>query len=297
MRVKSARGPREAPEASAERMRTAAERGASGGGAPRGVRMPAGPDKTPEKIAGMFDAIAGRYDLLNHLLSLGIDRRWRRRAIESLALRPGERVLDLCTGTADLAIEAASRTGRPHQASGGDTRVVGIDFASEMLRLARKKLASRAEHRVTVVRADAMRIPLRDASVDAVTIGFGIRNVQRPEIAARDIFRVLRPGGRLAILEFGTPSAPGLRGAYLFYFRRILPMVGRLVSRHNEAYGYLPASVAAFPSPDDFLTLLSSAGFSDVRVARLTFGIVYLFTGRKERQRPGREAKLIADSE
>lgn len=222
----------------------------------------------------MFDAIASRYDLLNHLLSLGIDRRWRARAIRELQLEDGARVLDLCTGTADLAIAAVSGA---HPAS----RVVGVDFAAEMLRLGQKKLATRGETRVHLVRGDAMRIPLSDASVDAVTIGFGIRNVQQPAVAARDIVRVLRPGGRLAILEFGTPALPGLRDLYLFYFRRVLPLIGRLISRHNQAYSYLPASVAAFPSPDEFLRVLGEAGFSNARVVRLTLGIVYLFIARK----------------
>jgi demethylmenaquinone methyltransferase/2-methoxy-6-polyprenyl-1,4-benzoquinol methylase len=227
------------------------------------------PDKSPETIAQMFDAIAGRYDLLNHLLSLGIDRRWRRHAIGALRLKPGEVVLDLCTGTADLAL-----------AAGPDVRVVGVDFASQMLRLAREKVARRFG-RVSLVRGDAMRIPLTDASVDAVTIGFGIRNVEKADVAAREILRVLRPGGRLAILEFGTPSVPGLRAAYLFYFRRVLPYIGRLVSRHDHAYGYLPASVAGFHSPDAFVGLLRNAGFSHAHSVQLTFGIVYLFVARK----------------
>ncbi len=222
----------------------------------------------------MFDAIAARYDLLNHLLSLGIDRRWRARAIRELDLSQGATVLDLCTGTADLALTAI-----------GDERpaasVVGVDFAAEMLRLARKKLASRGETRIHLVRGDATEIPLPDGSVDAVTIGFGIRNVQRPAVAAREIFRVLRPGGRLAILEFGTPALPGLRGLYLFYFRRVLPLIGRLISRHNQAYSYLPASVAACPSPDEFVRLLGESGFSEARVVQLTLGIVYLFIARR----------------
>lgn len=237
------------------------------------------PDKDPEKIARMFDAIARRYDLLNHVLSLGIDRRWRTRAVRRLELGEDSRVLDLCTGTGDLALAALNRPGPPPSHRG--RRVVGVDFSASMLRYGREKLARLGERRVALVRADAMRIPLPDASVDAVTIGFGIRNVQDPEVAARDIVRVLKPGGRLAILEFGTPSVPGLRGAYLFYFRRVLPLIGRLVSRHNEAYSYLPASVAAFPSPDEFLALLRRAGFSHVEVDRLTFGIVYLFVAMK----------------
>ncbi len=240
--------------------------------------VPDGPDKHPEKIARMFDAIAGQYDFLNHLLSLGIDRRWRRRAVREAALQADSVVLDLCTGTADLAL-AALADGPPEGAR--RRRVIGVDFAATMLRIGREKLARLGETRAKLVRADAMSIPLPDACVDAVTIGFGIRNVQRPEIAAREMLRVLKPGGRLAILEFGTPALPGLRGAYLFYFRHVLPRIGRLISRHNDAYSYLPASVAAFPSPDAFVALLRDAGFSEVAVDSLTFGIVYLFKARK----------------
>jgi demethylmenaquinone methyltransferase / 2-methoxy-6-polyprenyl-1,4-benzoquinol methylase len=244
--------------------------------------VPDAPDKSPEKIARMFDAIARRYDLLNHLLSLGIDRRWRKRAIRELGLGPESRVLDLCTGTGDLALGCLSPIGQ--ERTTGDRhrlRVVGIDFSAAMLRYGREKLARLGESRVALVRADAMRIPLPDASVDAVTIGFGIRNVQHPEVAAREIVRVLKPGGRLAILEFGTPVIPGIRAAYLAYFKHVLPLVGRLISRHNDAYAYLPASVAAFPSPDEFLSLLRGTGFSDVRAVSLSLGIVYLFVARK----------------
>lgn len=236
--------------------------------------VPASPDKNPEKIARMFDAIAGRYDLLNHLLSLGIDKRWRRRAVRELQLEPGSRVLDLCTGTADLALAAL-------EGQGDAASVVGLDFSPAMLAHGRAKLARRRERRVWLVRGDAMQVPLPDRSVDAVTIGFGIRNVQVPEVAAREIVRVLKPGGRLAILEFGTPSLPGLRALYLFYFRQVLPLIGRVISRHNDAYSYLPASVAAFQGPDEFLSLLRDAGFSQARVVSLTLGVVYLFVARK----------------
>jgi demethylmenaquinone methyltransferase/2-methoxy-6-polyprenyl-1,4-benzoquinol methylase len=224
----------------------------------------------------MFDAIAGRYDLLNHLLSAGIDRRWRRLAIASLALTGRERVVDLCTGTADLAI--AARMAVPPAA-----RVVGVDFAAAMLRVGHEKI--RARHigdRVALIRGDASRIPVASGSVDAVTIAFGIRNVQDAGAACAEMHRVLAPGGRLAILEFGVPRTPGVRQAYRWYFNRVLPRIGRLVSRHDAAYGYLPASVEAFAPPEVFARTLESAGFIDVEVRALTFGIVSLFTARRK---------------
>jgi len=232
--------------------------------------------KEPAKIAGMFDAIARRYDTLNHLLSVGLDRRWRRRAIARLALTGRERVLDVCTGTADLAIEAA-------RASAGHARdVVGVDFSSEMLRHARAKVREGTGGApVRLARGDAMALPLPDASVDAVTVGFGIRNVLDAARACRDFHRVLVPGGRLAILEFGSPRIPGIRAAYLWYFRHVLPRVGRLISRHGDAYTYLPASVADFPDGEAFADLLRAAGFTHVECERLSMGVVYLYVATK----------------
>lgn len=223
----------------------------------------------------MFDAIAWRYDFLNHLLSAGIDRRWRRLAIVSLKLTGCERVLDLCTGTADLAI--AARTASP-----GAARVVGVDFAGEMLRVGRAKLAALAiDGSVTLVRGDATRVPLADRSVHAATVAFGLRNVEDTAAACAEMWRVLAPGGRLAILEFAVPRTPGLRGVYLWYFEHVLPRIGRLVSRHSAAYEYLPASVGAFASPDQVVTLLRQAGFQDVAASSLSLGIVFLYTGRR----------------
>jgi len=221
----------------------------------------------------MFDAIAGRYDLLNHLLSAGIDRRWRRRAIQSLQLTGRERVLDLCTGTADLAIAAA-------RAQPGAARVVGVDFAGAMLGVGKKKLERDRplRDRVALVRGDATRIPLADRSVDAVTIAFGIRNVDEVAAACREMRRVLRSGGRLAILEFAVPTVPGLSRLYLGYLHHVLPRIGRAVSRHNAAYGYLPASIGAFSSPDEFVKILRDAGFSSISANGLTFGSVILYT-------------------
>jgi demethylmenaquinone methyltransferase / 2-methoxy-6-polyprenyl-1,4-benzoquinol methylase len=224
----------------------------------------------------MFDAIAGRYDLLNRVLSAGLDTHWRARAIRALNLTGRETVLDLCTGTADLAIAAA--TG-PRSAK----RVIGIDFAGAMLLLGRDKIRRAAgsgfpgKPTVDLIRADATRVPLADAAVDAVTIGFGIRNVEEPAVACREIARVLRPGGTLVILEFSLPQTALVRRFYLWYFRRVLPLIGRAVSRHPSAYTYLPASVEAFPTPDVFADLLRDCGFSAVRAVPLTFGVVYMF--------------------
>jgi demethylmenaquinone methyltransferase/2-methoxy-6-polyprenyl-1,4-benzoquinol methylase len=231
-------------------------------------------DKAPDRIAQMFDAIAPRYDLLNRVLSVGIDRRWRTMAIRSLRLSGRETLLDVCTGTADMAIESRRQ--------GGAARVIGIDFARTMLRLGQEKLLKAGEAgRVGLIRGDAMRLPVADRSVDAVTIAFGIRNVQAPEVACKEMARALRPGGRLAILEFGVPKIPGISSMYLWYFKYLLPLVGRAVSGHTVAYSYLPASVGAFPPPADFMAVLRNVGFVDVRAIPLTFGIVYLYTAEK----------------
>jgi demethylmenaquinone methyltransferase / 2-methoxy-6-polyprenyl-1,4-benzoquinol methylase len=231
--------------------------------------------KSPARISGMFDAIAGSYDRLNHLLSAGIDRRWRRKAIASLQLTGSERVLDLCTGTADVAIAAVD-------AKPGAGRVLGVDFAGAMLEVGRRKLAARGlARRVALVRGDATRIPVPDRSVDAVTVAFGIRNVENTAAACGEIWRVLEPGGRLAILEFGIPTLPLVRGVYLWYFNRVLPQIGRLISRHNAAYGYLPASVSAFATPDEFVKILRQSGFVEISAAPQTLGIVYLYTARR----------------
>jgi len=231
--------------------------------------------KAPDRIANMFDAIAGRYDFLNHLLTAGIDRTWRRRAIASLALTGRERVLDLCTGTADLAIEART-------AESPAARVLGVDFAAAMLHVGREKLRRRRlDETIALVRGDAIRIPLADGVVDAVMMAFGIRNVENMEAVCDEMRRVLKPAGRLAILEFAIPTTAAVRKAYLWYFNRVLPRIGRLVSRHHSAYGYLAASVGAFVSPAEFVTILRRRGFVDVSAAPLTLGIVFLYTARR----------------
>jgi len=231
--------------------------------------------KTPARIAGMFDAIAGRYDFLNHFLSAGIDRRWRTRAIQSLHLTGRERVLDLCTGTADLAIEAMDA--RPPA-----SRVVGVDFAGAMLAIGRDKVAARGlRPAIALVRGDAMSIPIAQESVDAVTIAFGIRNVDDVPMSIREMYRVLKPGGRLAILEFAVPTLPGFKQLYMWYVRHVLPRVGRAVSRHEGAYKYLQASIEAFATPGEFVTILRQSGFVEIRPVQLMLGSVFLYEARR----------------
>ena len=232
-------------------------------------------DKAPEKISGMFDAIAGRYDLLNTVLSGGLDRYWRRRAIASLRLTGRERLLDVCAGTADVAIGAARR-------SSGAARVVAVDFSGSMLAHGLTKVkGSGLSDRIQLIRADAMALPAANGSVDAVTIAFGIRNVQRPEIACKELLRVLRPGGRLAILEFGLPVIPAVRPLYRWYFNHVLPRIGRVVSGHDAAYTYLPQSVGTFQFGEEFARILHDTGFSQVKASPLALGIVYLYTAQK----------------
>ena len=232
-------------------------------------------DKSPDRIAGMFDAIAPRYDLLNTILSAGLDRYWRRRAIRSLGFTGREALLDVCTGTGDVAL-AAARTFR------GARSIVGVDFSGAMLIRALDKVRERhLISRVHVVRGNAMNLPVLANAVEGATIAFGIRNVAVPETACAELHRVLKPGGRIAILEFGLPVVPAVRPLYLWYFRNVLPRIGRAVSRHDAAYSYLPASVGAFPWGDAFADLLRGAGFNNVKSRPLTLGIVYLYTAEK----------------
>jgi demethylmenaquinone methyltransferase/2-methoxy-6-polyprenyl-1,4-benzoquinol methylase len=221
----------------------------------------------------MFDAIAGRYDLLNMVLSGGLDRYWRRQAIRSLQLTGTERLLDVCTGTADVAIGAARR---------GAARVVGVDFSGSMLTHGLAKIRAAAlGNRIQLIRGDAMNLPVESAAVQAATVAFGIRNVQRPEAGCEELFRVLTPGGRIAILEFGTPGSRLFGLVYRWYCRHLLPRLGRALSGHDAAYTYLPESIGAFAHGEEFARILSTAGFTQVEARPLMFGAVYLYTGVK----------------
>lgn len=240
---------------------------------PKGVRDE---KEAAAHVREMFGRIAPRYDLLNHLLSLDIDKAWRRRVAKrfSATLRdPRCRVLDLCCGTGDLAL--AFRKEAP---SGAE--IVGSDFVPEMLDRARAKAAaSRAN--VTFVEADALALPFGDASFDLVSCSFGFRNLANYERGLREILRVLKPGGAAAILEFAEPRGKLFGSVYRFYFRRVLPLLGGLISGNGSAYTYLPSSVSKFPSPESLQEQFAAAGYVEAGFERWTGGIVTLHTARK----------------
>ena len=204
----------------------------------------------------MFGAIAPRYDLLNHLLSLNRDRAWRRHAVNDLlaGLPANARVLDACAGTLDLAVELGNR----RQFRG---HVVASDFSYPMLRAGAEKAQRRP---ITVACGDALRQPFGDAAFDGAMVGFGVRNLASLDAGLSEFSRLIRPGGKLVILEFTTPQWQPFRSLYLFYFRRLLPLIGRVISKHSNAYSYLPESVLNFPEPQELQTMMQRAGF-DVR--------------------------------
>ena len=241
------------------------------GTTPAGIKDP---QQAAAWVRGMFGRIAPRYDLLNHLLSLNIDRHWRARTVRSVAgflANPNARVLDVACGTGDLmlALEAA-----------GQARILGSDFCHPMLAAAGAK-AKRRGSRASLFEADALQLPLAGASLDAVTIAFGFRNLANYEQALGELLRILKPGGCLAILEFSTPPNRLLAQLYDFYSRAILPVVGGWISGSREAYSYLPESVRKFPSADELADQMRGAGFTNVRFHRMTAGIVALHLGER----------------
>jgi demethylmenaquinone methyltransferase/2-methoxy-6-polyprenyl-1,4-benzoquinol methylase len=225
-------------------------------------------------VRGMFGRIAPRYDLLNHLLSMNIDRYWRSRTVAEVSQvlsNPGARVLDICCGTGDLMLALEKR---------GLARVYGSDFSHPMLVAAGQKIVQR-NFRSALFESDALRLPVADASLDLITVAFGFRNLVNYRHGFEELRRVLKPNGLAAILEFSTPPNPLLARLYSFYSRAILPSIGGLISGSKEAYSYLPESVRKFPAASDLADQMRAAGFSNVRFVRMTFGIVALHLGQR----------------
>jgi demethylmenaquinone methyltransferase/2-methoxy-6-polyprenyl-1,4-benzoquinol methylase len=224
-------------------------------------------------VQAMFSDIAPRYDLLNHLLSFNVDRRWRRRAIRALGWERAPRglYLDICAGTLDVAAELS----RQHGFAG---RVIGADFAEPMLRAGREKVRQRPVQPVT---ADALSLPLADASCDGAIVAFGVRNLADLDAGLREVHRVLAVGARYVILEFSTPPSAVIRAAYEAYFHHVLPRIGGLISGNHGAYRYLPESVAHFPSAPALAERMRQAGFREVRWTPLTFGVAAIHVGTK----------------
>ena len=226
---------------------------------------------TSSPIAAMFDRISPKYDALNHLLSFNIDKVWRRKTARAVAKRQPQTILDLATGTADLALLLAKYNPQAH--------IVGMDLSEKMLEIGKEKVKRQGlEHRIELQQGDAAALPFDDGSFDAVTVAFGVRNFEDLDKGLSEIRRVLKPGGQTFILEFSMPEHFPVKQLYRFYFKRLLPFVGRIVSKDPGAYTYLPASVERFPKPEAFLKLLSRHGLSEGAAKRFSFGITTLYS-------------------
>jgi len=219
-----------------------------------------------EYVRSMFAGISRRYDLLNHLLSLEKDKQWRRFAVSKL---PPGHIIDICSGTGDVAIEAAKKN-----------RVIASDFCYEMLQLCRPKLEEKKIKNVSCIRNDAENLSFKDGTFDGAIVAFGIRNVSDIKKALSEMNRVVRTGGRAVILEFSLPDNKFFRSVYYFYFKKVLPCVGAIISKKNGPYDYLPASVMAFPPRSEFVGLMKDAGISHVEYFDLSFGIVTVYVGK-----------------
>lgn len=226
-----------------------------------------------EQVAAMFNNISKRYDLLNHLLSLGIDIYWRKRAINLLRSEKPKTILDIATGTGDFAIEALSL---------GPDKIIGVDISEGMLDIGRRKLKKlRLDQKIELRTGDSERLLFDDNIFDAVIVAFGVRNFEHLEKGLADMYRVLKPGGTVVILEFSKPKKFPLKQLYNFYFKYILPSIGRLISKDQSAYTYLPESVQAFPDGKAMLEILNSVGYKNTICRSLTFGISAIYTGKK----------------
>lgn len=239
-------------------------------------RRPPGVDKSADRVRDMFAQIAPRYDLMNHLLSLGIDIAWRRRAVRALRLDGSLPILDCCTGTGDLALMLAEKVQ-------GRVPVMGTDFCAPMLDLARQKHQRQCAHLpIEFSEGDSQQLPFADASFQAVTVAFGLRNVQDTDAGLREMVRLCAPGGQVAVLEFSTPSLPVIKQLYQAYFRHVLPRIGQQLAKNDKgAYEYLPSSVIEFPSGRALAERMELAGLHSVVNRQLTCGVASLYIGER----------------
>jgi len=226
-----------------------------------------------EQVAEMFNNISKRYDLLNHVLSLGIDILWRKKAIKMLKPEQPKIILDVATGTGDFAIEALALN---------PDKIIGVDISEGMLEVGRKKMANLGHNdKIDLQLGDSEKLLFEDNKFDAVIVSFGVRNFENLETGLSDMLRVLRPGGTTVIIEFSKPESFPFKQGYNFYFKSILPLIGRMVSKDNAAYTYLPESVQQFPYGNDFLDILKKVGFKEAQCKPLTFGISSIYIAKK----------------
>lgn len=230
-------------------------------------------DSKKEQVAEMFNNISGKYDLLNHVLSMGIDIVWRKKAVKMLQKDQPKLILDIATGTGDFAIEALALN---------PDKIIGVDISEGMLAEGKKKMLKRGlQDKIEMQLGDSEGLLFEDNKFDAVIVSFGVRNFENLEKGLADMYRVLKPGGKTVILEFSKPRAFPMKQAYAFYSNTILPQIGKIVSKDNSAYTYLPESVQAFPDGEDFLAVLKKVGFHSTVCKPLTFGISSIYVGQK----------------
>lgn len=226
------------------------------------------------QVREMFDSIAPAYDWMNRAMTFGLDKLWRRRAVSIIAADNPASVVDLATGTGDLAIAMARKM--------PETRITGLDLSDGMVSIGQRKVADAGlSGRIELLTGDCLAMPFQDASADAVTVAYGVRNFEHLDRGYAEMFRILKPGGLLCVVELSTPVNPFVKPFYKLYTKIIIPALGRIVSKDRRAYSYLPESIAAVPQGDVMLSLISDAGFTETRFRRLTFGVCTIYTARR----------------
>ncbi len=230
-------------------------------------------DKNKEKISSMFNDIAPKYDFLNHFLSLGIDKRWRKKVIKALSGKKYDKILDIATGTGDLAIDLNKLN---------PDKIIGIDIAEKMVEIGNRKIKKKKlQEKITLNVGDALNIDFPDKYFDAATCAFGVRNFQNLEVGLAEIYRILNENGKIVVLEFSNPKCKIVSAFYKLYFNNILPFIGKIFSKNNSAYSYLPQSVKTFPNRNNFTEILDNVGFKNTSFKSLTFGIACVYEGTK----------------